>query len=64
MTVVTEKVFAWPGSGRLLLTSIERLDQPVVIAYVVIIALIFVLVNFIVDMLYLIIDPRIRRREL
>jgi peptide/nickel transport system permease protein len=64
MTVVTERIFAWPGSGRLLLTSIERLDQPVVISYVVIIALIFVVVNFIVDMVYLILDPRIRAREL
>ncbi len=64
MTVVTEKIFAWPGSGRLLLTSIERLDQPVVISYVVIIALIFVVVNFAVDMTYLVLDPRIRTREL
>jgi peptide/nickel transport system permease protein len=64
MTVVTERIFAWPGSGQLLLTSIERLDQPVVISYVVIIALIFVIVNFIVDMAYLVLDPRIRAREL
>lgn len=64
MTVVTEQVFAWPGSGRLLLTSIQRLDQPLVISYVVVIAFLFIIVNFLVDMAYLFLDPRIRGREL
>jgi peptide/nickel transport system permease protein len=59
-TVITEKVFAWPGTGRLLLTSIERLDQPVVVTFVVLIALLFMLVNFIVDLSYMLLDPRIR----
>lgn len=59
MTIITEKIFAWPGSGRLLLTSIERMDQPLVVSYVVVIACLFVFVNLIVDFSYIIIDPRI-----
>lgn len=59
-TVITERIFAWPGSGRLLLTSIERLDQPVVVAFVVLVAMIFVTINTIVDIAYFALDPRIR----
>lgn len=59
-TVITERIFAWPGSGRLLLISIERLDQPVVISFVILIALLFVVVNFLVDLSYFALDPRIR----
>lgn len=59
-TVITERIFAWPGSGRLLLTSIERLDYPVVIAFVVLIALLFLVVNLVVDLAYFVLDPRIR----
>jgi peptide/nickel transport system permease protein len=58
--VVTEKIFAWPGMGRLLLISIERLDYPVVVAYAIVTAALFVVINLTVDLLYAIIDPRIR----
>jgi ABC-type dipeptide/oligopeptide/nickel transport system permease component len=58
--VVTEKIFAWPGMGRLLLISIERLDYPVVVAYAIVTAALFVVINLTVDVLYALIDPRIR----
>ncbi len=58
--VVTEKIFAWPGMGRLLLISIERLDYPVVVAYAIVTAALFVIINLTVDLLYAFIDPRIR----
>ena len=59
-TVVTEKIFAWPGMGRLLLLSIERLDYPVVVAYAMVTAAIFILLNFVVDVIYTVLDPRVR----
>jgi ABC-type dipeptide/oligopeptide/nickel transport system permease component len=58
--IVTEKIFAWPGMGRLLLTSIERLDYPIVVAYAIVTAGLFVAINLTVDVLYAVIDPRIR----
>jgi peptide/nickel transport system permease protein len=58
--VVTEKIFAWPGMGRLLLISIERLDYPVVVAYAIVTAALFVVINLTVDLLYALLDPRIR----
>jgi len=58
--VVTEKIFAWPGMGRLLLISIERLDYPIVVAYAIVTAALFVVINLIVDVLYALLDPRIR----
>ncbi len=58
--VVTEKIFAWPGMGRLLLLSIERLDYPVVIAYAIVTAALFAVINLTVDALYAFLDPRIR----
>jgi ABC-type dipeptide/oligopeptide/nickel transport system permease component len=58
--IVTEKIFAWPGMGRLLLTSIERLDYPIVVAYAIVTAGLFVAINLTVDVLYALIDPRIR----
>jgi ABC-type dipeptide/oligopeptide/nickel transport system permease component len=58
--VVTERIFAWPGMGRLLLISIERLDYPVVVAYAIVTAALFVVINLGVDLLYALIDPRIR----
>ncbi len=58
--VVTEKIYAWPGMGRLLLISIERLDYPVVVAYAIVTAALFVIINLAVDLLYAMIDPRIR----
>lgn len=58
--VLTETVFTWPGVGRLLVTSILARDLPVVQATLVIIALLFVFVNLAVDVLYAVLDPRIR----
>jgi ABC-type dipeptide/oligopeptide/nickel transport system permease component len=60
-SIVTEKIFAWPGMGLLLLTSLERLDYPVVVAYAVVTAGIFIVLNFAVDMLYALVDPRVTR---
>ena len=59
-TVVTETVFSWPGIGRLIVQAVFQRDYPVVQAGIVVIALIFMLVNFVVDLLYAAIDPRIR----
>jgi peptide/nickel transport system permease protein len=58
--VVTEKVFAWPGMGKLLIDSIFNLDRPVIVAYLLIIVVMFVTLNLLVDMLYALLDPRVR----
>jgi peptide/nickel transport system permease protein len=58
--VVTETIFAWPGIGKLLIDSIMRLDRPVVVAYLLVIVSLFILINFVVDILYSLIDPRVR----
>lgn len=60
--VVTESVFAWPGMGKLLIESILRLDRPVIVAYLLIVVLLFTLINLAVDMMYSLLDPRIRIR--
>ncbi len=62
-SVVTETVFAWPGMGKLLIDSIQRLDRPVIVAYLVITVLMFVVINLIVDILYSMLDPRVRLKE-
>lgn len=59
-TVVTETVFSWPGVGRLIVQSVSQRDFPVIIAGVFLISLIFVIINLIVDLLYAILDPRVR----
>jgi len=59
---VTETIFSWPGMGKLLIDSINRSDRPVMVAYLMIVAFIFVLLNFIVDIVYTSIDPRIDLR--
>jgi peptide/nickel transport system permease protein len=61
--VVTETVFAWPGMGKLLIDSIYRLDRPVIVAYLMVIVVLFVIINLVVDILYSILDPRIRLSE-
>ena len=58
--VVTETVFAWPGMGKLLIDSINLLDRPVVVAYLLIVVLMFTLINLAVDILYSLLDPRVR----
>lgn len=59
-TVVVEEIFGWPGVGRLLLQAISFRDYPVVQAATFILAMGFVLVNFLVDLMYAVLDPRIR----
>ncbi len=59
-SIVTESVFQWPGLGLLFLESIRFVDIPVMGVYLVLIALFFVLVNLLVDILYTLIDPRLR----
>lgn len=59
--VITEMVFSWPGLGRLLLDGILRRDYPVVQATVIVVAFIYVVVNLVVDLLYHVVDPRLRR---
>ena len=59
-TIVTETIFAWPGTGKLIIDSIQNLDRPVVVAYLMVVAIIFVLINLFVDVIYTFIDPRVR----
>src|SRR5450432_2133162 len=58
--IVTESVFAWPGMGKLLIDSINFLDRPVIVAYLLVIVSLFILINLIVDILYSALDPRVR----
>ena len=58
-STITETVFAWPGIGKLLIDSVYQLDRPVVVAYVLLATLLFVAVNFLVDILYAALDPRV-----
>jgi peptide/nickel transport system permease protein len=58
--VVTETIFAWPGAGKLLIDSIRRLDRPVIVAYLLVAAAMFVLINIIVDVFAVALDPRLR----
>jgi peptide/nickel transport system permease protein len=58
--VVTETVFSWPGVGRLIVQSVSQRDYPVVIAGVLMMSLVFVLINLTVDLLYAVLDPRVR----
>ena len=58
--IITETVFAWPGMGKLLIDSINVLDRPVIVAYLMIIVFLFVIINLAVDILYTALDPRVR----
>jgi peptide/nickel transport system permease protein len=58
--VVTESVFAWPGMGKLIIDSINVLDRPVIVAYLMMIVLLFIGINLVVDLLYTVLDPRVR----
>lgn len=59
-STVTETVFAWPGMGKLIIDSIYNLDRPVIVAYLLIIVTFFVFLNLVVDILYSVLDPRVR----
>ena len=59
-SVVTESVFAWPGMGKLIIDSINVLDRPVIVAYLMIIVFMFIIINLTVDLMYSALDPRVR----
>jgi peptide/nickel transport system permease protein len=58
--VVTETVFGLPGVGNLVVSAVLRRDYPVIQGALLVVAAIYVLINFIVDMLYIVVDPRVR----
>ncbi len=58
--VVTETIFSWPGVGKLIIDSISSLDRPVMVAYLMLVAFLFILINFFVDIAYAALDPRLR----
>ena len=58
--IVTESVFAWPGMGKLLIDSINLLDRPVIVSYLLVIVTLFIIINLAVDVLYSMLDPRVR----
>lgn len=58
--VVTESIFNWPGMGKLIIDSINLLDRPVIVAYLIVIVFFFVFINLMVDILYTVLDPRVR----
>jgi peptide/nickel transport system permease protein len=59
-SVVTESIFAWPGMGKLIIDSINVLDRPVIVAYLMLIVLMFIVINLLVDLTYTALDPRVR----
>lgn len=58
--VVTETIFSWPGMGKLIIDSINILDRPVIVAYLMLMVLMFVIINLLVDLIYSVLDPRVR----
>ncbi|MGI9395174.1 MAG: ABC transporter permease [Boseongicola sp.] len=62
--VVTETVFSWPGMGKLIIDSINLLDRPIIVAYLMMTVLMFVVINLIVDITYSLIDPRVRLTDI
>ena len=62
-SVITETVFQWPGTGLMFIQAVDFVDVPIMAAYLVFVALLFVMINLIVDILYFIVDPRIRIGE-
>jgi len=58
--VITETIFSWPGMGKLLIDSITQLDRPVIVAYLIVVVFMLVAINLIVDILYSVLDPRVR----
>ncbi|RME63445.1 MAG: ABC transporter permease [Alphaproteobacteria bacterium] len=61
--VVTETIFAWPGMGKLIIDSITVLDRPVIVAYLLVVVLLFIVINIVVDILASLIDPRLRLQD-
>ena len=61
--IVTETIFAWPGMGKLVIDSIFQLDRPVVVAYLLVVVAMYIIINLVVDILYSLLDPRVRIAE-
>lgn len=61
--VVTETIFSWPGIGKLIIDSISSLDRPVMVAYLMLVAALFILINLAVDIVYALLDPRLRAKR-
>jgi peptide/nickel transport system permease protein len=61
--VVTETIFSWPGVGKLIIESIQSLDRPVMVAYLMLVAFLFIIINFLIDIAYAALDPRLRARR-
>ena len=59
-SIITETVFSWPGMGQLFLQSVQNVDIPIMAAYLLFIAFLFVIINLVVDLLYAAVDPRLR----
>ncbi len=59
-SVITETVFQWPGTGLMFIQAVDFVDVPIMAAYLVFVALLFVVINLVVDLLYVFVDPRIR----
>ena len=62
-SIITETVFAWPGMGSLFIQAVQFPDVPVMAAYLCLIALVFVVINLVVDLLYAVVDPRLRVQD-
>ncbi len=60
--IVIEMIFAWPGIGQVVLAAVSGRDMPVIAAYVLLSGLVYVVVNLLVDVLYVVLDPRVRLR--
>jgi peptide/nickel transport system permease protein len=61
--VVTETIFSWPGMGKLIIDSINVLDRPVIVAYLLVVVLMFIVINLVVDLVYTVVDPRVRLQD-
>ncbi|WP_378941021.1 ABC transporter permease [Mesorhizobium sp. ANAO-SY3R2] len=59
--VVTETIYSWPGLGKLIIDSITSLDRPVMVAYLMLVSLLFITINLAVDLAYAVLDPRLRQ---
>jgi peptide/nickel transport system permease protein len=58
--IITETVFQWPGMGLLFVQAVQNVDIPIMAAYLLMVSLIFVTINLVVDILYTVVDPRLR----
>ena len=58
--IITETVFQWPGMGLLFVQAVQNVDIPIMAAYLLMVSLIFVTINLVVDVLYTVVDPRLR----